>query len=296
MVQIAQALTMMRARQVVRAVFGEVPKGMLGMLCRLGDHPLPHGRFYGLVFELFSEPRHREQASALLQVSGRITPSHLEVARHLHPLLMHRNVLNRVSLQQIPDVNAALTLVRKTVSSATDAALRQSVEQIGAKASLGDFFSRWIRRMDRPLAVPEIPADDPDLAVLTTGEAMASVARRFQNCLSSKIPFVATGRHAYLEWGHAPGAIAELHQLSNGQFVLADVHAILNQRPDPAVVAAIRSKLQSLGIPALETCSNAVRACGVLRLVGAFDIMAHDLDEDIDRQLNELEQGFVDAA
>jgi hypothetical protein len=37
MARIAQALTVMRARAIVQAVFGAVPAGLLGMLSRLGD-------------------------------------------------------------------------------------------------------------------------------------------------------------------------------------------------------------------------------------------------------------------
>jgi hypothetical protein len=297
MARIAQTLTVMRARKIVEAVFGEVPPGLLGMLSLLGDSPLPQQHVYRLVFEMFSNPEHRERASALLQVSGRISPSHIEIARYLDPILLHHNVLNRVSLQQVEDVNAALALVRKTVSSATDAALRQSIEQIGPKTSLGEFFARWLKKMDQPMAVPDIPADDPDLTLLATGKAMVVLGRRFQNCLGSKTLFVATGRHAYVHWRKSPEAIAELHRLSDGQFVLADVHAVLNQRPDPRLIAVVRSKLQSLGIPALETIESELRACGILRLTGAFDIMIGPrVFEEIDEQLNELEREFSDAA
>jgi hypothetical protein len=296
MARIAQTLTLMRARTVVQAVFGEAPRGLLGMLNRLGDSPLPQYQFYRLLFEIFANPEHHQRATALLQVTGRIAPSQIEIARLLDPVLVHRTILNRISLQQVEDVNAALALVRETVSTATDAALRQSIEQIGPKTTLGDFFSRWIRKMDQPVAVPMIPADDPDLAVLATGEAMVALGRRFQNCLGSKTPFVATGRQAYVHWRHSPEAIAELHRLSNGQFVLADVHAVLNQRPDPTTVAAVRNKLHLLGIPALETIENELRACGVMRLVGTLDIGWRGLEEDIDRQLHELEQDFADAA
>jgi hypothetical protein len=297
MAWIAQALILLKARKIVRAVFVEVPRGLLGMLSRLGDTPLPQHRFYRLVFEMFSDPEHRQRASALLQMTGKIGPSQIEIARHLDPVLVHRNVLNRISLAQVDDVNTVLALIRSTVTTATDAALRQSIEQIDPKTRLETFFARWLKKMDRPMAAPDIPADDPDLAVLTTGEAMVSLGRRFQNCLGSKAPFVATGRHAYVHWRHSPEAIAELHRLSNGQFVLADVHTILNQRPDPGLVAAVQSKLQSLGIPALETIENELRACGVLRLSGVFDIMIGPrVFEDIDVQLNELAQEFADVA
>ena len=109
------------------------------------------------------------------------------------------------------------------------------------------------------------------------------------------MPYVATGRHAYLEWRHAP-AIAELHRLSDGQFVLADVHAVLNRQPDLALVAAIRHKLASLGIPAIET-NDQLRACGVLRLLGTLDfVLGPRFDDDIDEQLNELARELADAA
>ncbi|GEO16051.1 hypothetical protein [Microvirga aerophila] len=267
------------------------------MLSGLGDSPLPQQRFYHDIFDMFSNPAHRQRASALLQITGQIGPSYIEITRHLDPILIHRNILNRISLAQVDDVNTVLALIRSTVTTATDAALRQSIEQIDPKTRLETFFARWLKKMDRPMAAPDILADDPDLAVLTTGEAMVSLGRRFQNCLGSKAPFVATGRHAYVYWRHSPEAIAELHRLSNGQFVLADVHPVLNQRPDPATVAAVRNKLQSLGIPALETIDNELRGCAVLRLTGAFDIMIGPrFFEDIDEQLNELEREFSNAA
>jgi hypothetical protein len=293
--RIAQALMAMRARKIVRAVVGETPRGMLGLLSRLGDSALPEHRFYRIIFELFANPEHHERATALLQVTGKIGPSQIEITRHLDPVLVHRNILNRISLSQVVDVNAVLALIRRSVSTA-DAALRQSVEQIHPKARLETFFSRWLKKMDQPVTGPQLPTDDLDSTVLATGEAMAALGRRFQNCLSSKIPYVVTGRHAYLEWKHAPGAIAELHRLSNGQFVLADVHVILNQQPDPVLVATIRHKLASLGIPAIET-DDQLRASGVLRLLGTFDfVLGPRFGQDIDEQLNELEREFADAA
>jgi hypothetical protein len=58
--RIAQALTLLRARKILQAVYGESPRGLLGMLSRLGDSPLPRQRLYRVVFELLSDPKHRE--------------------------------------------------------------------------------------------------------------------------------------------------------------------------------------------------------------------------------------------
>jgi hypothetical protein len=177
--RIARALMAMRARKIVRAVFGETPPGMLGLLSRLGDSALPEHRFYKIIFEMFANPEHRQRAAALLQVSGNIGPSHIEITQYLDPVLVHEKILNRIALNQVEDVNTVLALIRKSVSTATDAALRQSIEQIHPKTRLETFFSRWLKKMDQPVTGPQIPADDPDFTVLATGDAMAALGRRF---------------------------------------------------------------------------------------------------------------------
>jgi hypothetical protein len=207
--QIARALMAGRAREIVQAVFGDVPEGFLGALSRIGDEPLRKPGLYSTLFEIFSEPQHRVRRNVLRQRSGSITATHIEVISRLDPILVHRNVLNRLyGASQADDANAALALVRDTVSSATDEAIRQSIEDLGAKTDLGALFSRWLEKVDRPPVRLPIPEDDPDFAVLTSGAAMTSLGRRFRNCASSRIIYLAQGAQVLLEWQHPPGLIA----------------------------------------------------------------------------------------
>jgi hypothetical protein len=203
--QIARALMTARAREIVQAVFGEVPDGFLGVLSRIGNEPLRKASLYFTLFEIFSDPQNRVRRNVLRQRSGSITATHIEVISRLDPILVHQNVLNRLyGASQADDANEALALVRSTVSSATDEAIRQSIENLGEKTDLGTLFNRWLEKVDQPPVRPPIPEDDPDLAVLTSGKAMTSLGRRFRNCASSRIIYLAQGAQVLLEWRHPP--------------------------------------------------------------------------------------------
>jgi len=131
--------------------------------------------------------------------------------------------------------------------------------------------------MDHPPACPPIPDDDPDVMVVTSGEAMASLGRRFRNCSATRIVYVAQGAEVLLEWKHPPGLVAQCHRLTTGGWVLVEIHAMRNQRVDPAAASALRRKLQSLGIPALSPGETYPRTNGVLRLLDVWDGIGRNL-------------------
>ncbi|WP_046867664.1 hypothetical protein [Microvirga massiliensis] len=221
-----------------------------------------------------------------MQWTGTISAAHIKIVHRLDPLLVHQNILKHVySASQADDANAALALVRATVSTATDDAIRQSVENLGEKSDLEKFFNRWLARMDRSPVKPPIPPDDPDFLVVTTGVALHTLGRRYRNCASQKVPLVAAGAHAYIEWRHAPGTIAECRRTTDGKFLLVDVHAFKNRRPDAALAATVRRKLEERGIPALSPGEGCPRVREVLRLLGVWEFggdlgFDHDDDED----------------
>jgi hypothetical protein len=271
--QIAHALMApSRAREIVRAVYGEVPEGLLGVVHRLGDTPLPEVHLYRILFNLFARSEHRARAKALMQRSGAINATRIRIVQRLDPVLVHENVLKRLyDPSQADDANAALALIRETVSSATDDAIRQSITNLGEKTDLAKLFCRWLERMDQPPACLPIPVDDPDIAVMTSGEAITALGRRYRNCASTKIPLVALGLQSFAEWTHSPGGIAECRRLSNGDWVLTEIHALANGRVDPEVATALRRKLETFGIPALSPGSMYPRTFGITRLLGMWD-------------------------
>ncbi|MFC4173600.1 hypothetical protein ACFOYU_16305 [Microvirga sp. GCM10011540] len=282
--QIARALMATRAREILQAVFGDVPDGFLGVLSRIGDEPLRKPSLYFTLFEIFSDPQHRARRDVLRQRSGSITATHIEVISRLDPILVHRNVLNRLyGASQADDANAALALVRSTVSSATDETIRQSIENLGEKTDLGALFSRWLEKVDRPPVHLPVPEDDPDLAVVTSGVAMASLGRRFRNCAASRTLHLAQGAQVLLEWRHPPGLVAQCHRLTNGSWVLTEIYAKRNGLVDPEAAAALRGKLEALGIPALCSEDAHPRTRGIMNLLGQWGGTGHR------HRLNEME-------
>jgi hypothetical protein len=248
---------------------------------------------YFTLFEIFFDPQHRVRRNVLRQRSGSITATHIEVISRLDPVLAHQNVLNRLyGASQADDANAALALVRDTVSSATDEAIRQSVENLGQKTDLGTLFNRWLERVDRPPVRLPIPEDDPDLAVMTSGAAMTSLGRRFRNCAASRTLHLAQGIQVLLEWRHSPGLIAQCHRLTNGSWVLTEIYAKRNGRVDPVAAAALREKLEALGIPAL--CSEEVhpRTKGIMNLLGHWGgngtrLRLREIEHELDQAIAE---------
>ena len=295
--QIARALMTARAREVVQAVFGEVPDGFLGVLNRIGDEPLRKPDLYFTLFEIFSDPQHRVRRNVLRQRSGSITGTHIEVISRLDLILVHQNVLKRLyGASQADDANAVLALVRSTVSSATEEAIRQSIENLGEKTDLGTLFSRWLEKVDRPHVRLPVPDDDPDLAVMTSGAAMTSLGRRFRNCAPSRIIYLAQGTQVLLEWRHPPGLVAQCHRLTNGMWVLTEVYAKSNGRVDPVAAAALREKLAALGIPALCSEEAHPRTRGILDLLGHWGgngtrLRLREIEHEVDQAIAEVVDG-----
>jgi hypothetical protein len=295
--RIARALVVTcRARHIIHAIYGDVPDGLVGVLNRLGDDPLPDPEMYKSLFEIFSRPENRQRAKVLCQRNGTITATHIQSVQRLDPVLVHENIVKRVySVSQADTANSALALVRATVSTATNASIRLSVENLQPKTSLSEFFSRWLSKMDRSPVTPPIPSGDSDFAVLTTGEAMSALGRRFRNCAEQKVPLVAVGSHSYIEWRHEPGAIAECRRTTEGKFVLVDVHTFKNERPSPAMAATIRQKLEAYGIAALSPGDACTRVRDVLKLLGVWDRggdLGFEEEIEFDEGLAELEREF----
>jgi hypothetical protein len=261
-----------RAREAIAAIFGDIPDGLLGLMDRLGDDPLPDRTMYRKLYNLCSRREHRFRAKVLMQQGGSLSATHLEIIDWLDPVLVHPNILRRiVSISDAKTANVAMGLIRDTVSSATDEALRQSVASLGAKAELADLIERWLGKLDRPPMPPSIPGDDPDIAAVTTGRALLALGRRFRNCAARRIIYLAQGAEVLVEWRHPPGLVAQCRRLTNGAWIVAAIHGPRNGRVDPAAAAACRRKLQALGIPALTPGSTYPGGIGIRHLLGAWD-------------------------
>jgi hypothetical protein len=99
---------------------------------------------------------------------------------------------------------------------------------------------------------------------------MASLGWRFRNCATTRIVYAAIGVETLLEWKTPPGLVAQCRRLSDGRWVLTDIHAKANGSVNPAAAAAFRHKLATFGIPALSPGNMHPRTSGILSLLGLW--------------------------
>ena len=252
--RIGTMLDASRAREIMRAMIGEVPAGLLGTMERLGYEPMGDPAWYKTLIRLYrsQDQADRGRTRVLGQLKGKLTGGQIDAISVLKVVLLHPNIISRTpNGPEAKKLNLALAYIRSYCSAATEAALRQSIERIPADLALRRWIGRWAARFDRlPDTAPNLSAD-PSLQLIDTGAALVDAGRRYRNCLASKIGEVITGRYAFVEYrpseASAPGALAELRYTSRG-YVLDGIYARENGVVRKAVAATLRLKLARCGV------------------------------------------------
>jgi hypothetical protein len=137
--------------------------------------------------------------------------------------------------------------------------------------------------------------DDPDFRLLV-GQTLVQAGRRYRNCLAQHLGHVAAGRRLYYEWLHSPGAVVELHCLSDGQkrihFSVGQIRGKGNSRLLPEVLNQIRRCLSCSGV-----LFNGVNTGRRAPLNGLLDIFEDvDADDAVVSFLDDLEAVCADRA
>lgn len=91
---IASGLTSMRVREIVHAIFGAIPPGLLGALSRCGDEPLDVFS-YTLLHAICDDPKNRSRR-ALLQKAPKIDDNMIDVVWRLPKALPTPDVLTQI--------------------------------------------------------------------------------------------------------------------------------------------------------------------------------------------------------
>ncbi len=259
--QIAQHLSALRPRRILEAVFGSCPKGLVGLFARLGDAPLsPDPGLYRLVWSLYADPQHRERMKLLMEKPGIITTSHITIVSRLDDLLLRRAVLDRLwTPREVASFEEAVRLIKKLVPGASEDRLAQSLDALGpltgshwsGTKSLAAWTLRWLEEMEHAPVPGPIEPDDPEFRLLV-GKALLEAGRKYKNCLADQFGHVAAGRRLYYEWLREPGAIVELHCLSDGcgrpYFSVGQVRGVSNARLRLEFLKAIRARLSQSGL------------------------------------------------
>jgi hypothetical protein len=107
---------------------------------------------------------------------------------------------------------------------------------------------------------------------LRTAADIHEAAKRFQNCLVSKLPEVVLGRVFYAEYLPTP-VLIELARLSRGEWVLEGLYGPSNAQLAEGTVRAILSALSQVGIliPSRFSEPEAIRSVAPLLGIWEFD-------------------------
>lgn len=237
-----------RPADILRHAYGDVPAGFAGALSRIA-RPLERAEDYIRLHALLLSP-HPNVAEAVNGVP--ISHAKLNILTSLDPRWVHINVVSRLETTwEAHSFNRAVAFVQSACSRATDAAVAEAIARMTPTSTLPRLLQRWVVRADR---LPDNPVTEGDneLRPLTTLRDYQEVARRYRNCLATKLDEVVAGRIAIAEFrGEVLVEFRKLSIISKG-WMIWTTHGHRNQpaRHNLAELAAARCEDQ--GIPRLD--------------------------------------------
>jgi hypothetical protein len=234
-----------RSRDLIQAQFGSCPDGFLGALARV---PVPQPViFYSKLHQVLSNPNQVHIAKVVRHIPA-LDIKRLAVLLTLDPVILVPRFARKVkSLQEAEDLNVAVRLIREQMGfEACDAALRNSVNAISDKTTVGEWLTSWFQRVGRVTS----PALDlgSGWAALDTGKKLSRVAIRLQNCLSSPDRLVGALAGCVFYYANVSrGLVVEVQPLGlNRTLVLAGIYG----RGNMHVLRRVREEVEALFLAA----------------------------------------------
>ena len=267
----ARSLVLLKPAQLLRAIYGSVPDGLLGTLTRVGPDAFSRPGLYPDLFRLFAQPKERERADLIRQAAGQLPEERIEVALALDPVLLHQRAFeNLTDLDEAKQANAAVRLIRATVSTATPAELRRSLAVLPQHIALRVWAASWLRKLDKPLAEAPVQTDT-DVVVLGASNLRAA-SLQLHNCLRERVVHVASGRDCYLVSKTSPEVVAELRRTTDGRWILFDMWGPGNERPEEHIADAMRCKLEAAGVVSIAAAVGPADLQLLAEFFCAFDL------------------------
>jgi hypothetical protein len=203
--EVALALIAMSPKGIASATLGDIPDGLAGCLAKLGDQPMRHAGDYLRIVSLLrgSDPETKLRAKTLLQVN-RLDADLLSAVLEIDPIALIPDIFRRLRCGlEARRLNQRLTAIRLVCSTATDEALRQSLEDRALDFSGSSFAQSWLDKADRPPVVCEALDAHPDFDRVTGANA-AQVAKENHNCLGSQSHKLIDGTWGAWVWKPGP--------------------------------------------------------------------------------------------
>lgn len=266
--EVAQALMLMSPKGIVSATLGEIPDGLAGCLARLGDQPLKHAGQYVQIVGLLggSDPETKLRAKTLLQLD-RLDADLISAALELDPIALIPGILRRVKDGlEARRLNQRLAAIRLVCSTATDEALRQSLEDRAANFRGHDFAQAWLERCDQPPVIcAELDANPQFKSV--SPQTCREIGKQYQNCLGSKAHQMVSGTWGVWVWRPGP-LIVCVTKCEEGP-LLTGIYAPGNREVPREHARLVKDVLRALGV----LCFTRVDPVEQVRLLtlGRFD-------------------------
>jgi len=245
--QVSEVLVSMRPSDILDAALGEVPPSLLGTLKKIGATPLNTPAAYVRIIELLHSDTldARARCKVLEQLNERLDDELLQTVSIIDPAcLTPAAVLAIRTASEAHKVNVRLAVIREICSTATDDALRQSIEN-ARHLRPGLWIRSWLGRADRlpPLGIPL----DVEPSVRRIVPATAHKAgQKWQNCLAGHVNAMISGAAAYFEIDDL-NVLVVLTRVDDG-WLLTGIHARANLPVHRGVPERVKEKLGPLGV------------------------------------------------
>ena len=269
---------------IIAAAFGTCPDGYLSGLNRLGpdamSEPLAHCHYW----TLFAERCHRPKLK-IAQHLGRITEEKLAVLFEVDAALLHLPFVNRMtSLEQVREINAALSAIRASSDREDEAALVAAAVHGDENRKVEHFVSAWIKRC----RFPPLPFEADEAAgvfPITSAAELSMKGLAYRNCSRgiSRLVDAICGRSAYVAYepGGKQTGMAQLFRLTNGSWMVEGVYGVGNSRLAADVQEPLRAWFAERGVHSLRRPKLSPEWKTALGLVGHRDFAEFEPEHDL---------------
>lgn len=267
---LGECLMAMTPRQIASATLGEIPDGLSGCLARLGSLPLRNAGDYLRLVEILTstDPEMKLRARTLLQLD-RLDADLISASLELDPIALIPGILRRVKDGlEARRLNQRLAAIRLVCSTATDEALRQSLEDRGPNFRGHDFAHSWLEKADRPPVVCAALDDHPDFESITP-QTCGKIGKEYLNCLGSKAQQMVSGTWGAWLWKPGP-LFVTVTKCEEGP-LLTGIYSPGNREVEREQARLVKEVLRGLEILTFTRCEplEAVR----LLTLGRFEDM-----------------------
>jgi hypothetical protein len=244
---LAESFMAMSPKEIVSATLGEIPDGLAGCLARLGDQPMRHAGDYVRLVGLLTatDPVMKLRAKTLMQLD-RLDADLISAALELDPIALIPGILRRVKdgleARRLNRILAALKLVSSTAS---DEALRQSLEDRAANFRSHDFAQAWLERCDQPPLVCAELDKNPQFESVSP-QTCREIGKKYQNCLGSKAQQLVTG--VWGAWVWKPGPLIVCVTKCEEGPLLTGIYAPGNREVPREHARMVKDVLRPLGV------------------------------------------------